>query len=160
MFTNQNLDLFYNKIAYKLWLIDFPMDIDCNNIIKQLVYQFIISRTFKPPTRWTFNNKAIPYNNEWIYINKVGVVFKSSSKIGDYGTTRITTKVDFRINNKIDINDIYILGLSYKPGHIDIDYEWSDIQSLTINLNEFDNQRLDGPYYESITKNVVHFITN
>lgn len=160
-FVNSYPNEFHYNIQYKIWMIDFPIDIDCMNIIKKLLYSVSISRSFNPPMPDVFNLNAIEYDNHFIYINPMGIVFSSSKlQLGNYYATRITTKTDFRTDNTLDINNIKILEFSYSPGCLHINYEKSKINNITLNTNEFINQRLDGPYYESITRQTVTLIAN
>ena len=80
MSFNEPLIKLQNLTLYKLWLIDFNLDIDCLSLIKKLTYQIGMKRPFVPPTPEELNRGVFSYkiNNKlsWYYINHQGIVFR------------------------------------------------------------------------------------
>ena len=124
---NEKLQLYYDHISYKIWLVQFPLVCDVINLIKQLLYYHGIKRTIKP---LEIGRLAIRKLN---YINEQGIVFYIH--YGSYKTSnryKINTLVyygKFLIHifyqyiNIDDRNNVVELGIefsksSYDPSHI------------------------------------------
>lgn len=70
-FVNNPLIKLKKTCYYKMWLVQFPIDIDCHRIIKQLYRH----RQFSPPLCEDINKHLFYYNAQPTYINEQGVVF-------------------------------------------------------------------------------------
>lgn len=155
-FVNKPLILRQNMTIYKLWLVQFDIDSDCKQLIKQLTIYLCMKRLLIPPEPLKLNKDIFYLSNKTYYINTEGIVFrlrdhqnfvvrKSDLKIGDYSENELFTHTNCNINN-LQQHNISSLLLSYKPGYVlEIDFKLSGISTTLIDYHNH-------PYYNYNTQ--------
>ena len=154
-FINQPLITRQNITIYKLWLIQFNLDIDCLSVIKQLTYQVCMKRKLVIPNPLDINKNIIykPIKSfKFFYINNEGIVFKLRGhqpvkdgspipalppkldiKIERYHSKELYTHTRCK-KNRIDVNNVESLLVSYFPCHMfEIDLKLSGVSDIIIN---------------------------
>ena len=154
---NKPLQLLKYNVMYKIWLMDFPIDLDCHKMIKKLLYTLSMQRTFTIPSLTDINEYGF-YDKHFTYINDQGVVFQSIHngilKFSEYHCTELFSHQPMSSSTiKVDnINALYFY-YDYHSGAVSstltINFYLSDIHYLIIHENVPNR----GDYYHRLNIN-------
>ena len=142
------LNLQYLTI-YKIWLVNFPIDVDCHKVIKQFLCKLCMNRRFSyPSSRDIYDSMFLTTLNKncIVYINEQGIVFRQrhyssydnrviKPEIGYYRQTNLYTNRS--IFKNILTKDIDSLIVTYSKDIFEIDLQLSDVQEISIDGSIF-----------------------
>ncbi len=129
-FVNKPLINLKKICFYKMWLVQFPIDMDCHFIIKQLTKKLYMRRQFIPPLHEDINNHFFHYNRELNYINEQGVVFI----LKFYNIENCIEFTNFKMielfpNSTDDQNNMFSY-FNYGGNNFIIDFKLSEINTI------------------------------
>lgn len=145
-FVNEPLLSLKQLSIYKCWLVHFPIDADCHQVIKQFLCKICMTRQFTYPSSeevykgmvfTTIDNK-----NSVIYINEQGIVFKRrehyrgtimrNTPIGRYTESHLYTNDSYKHLKNILVKGIDALTIIYSKESFVIDLPSSGISEISI----------------------------
>lgn len=120
---NKPLQLFYNQISYKIWLIQFNVVYDIINIIKKLYFGVAMVRSLNPPDLKHYPAYDQLNLKRCFYINKEGVVYSFSAFPSNNPNTLITCV--YMIHD-----DVFSISYEYQHYHLFVDFVKSEINHV------------------------------
>ena len=161
-FVNAPLLALKQLSIYKCWLVDFPIDADCHQVIKQFLCKIGMTREFTYPSPKEVDKgmflTTIDDKNYMVYINDQGIVWKRrehyrgsimrNRPIGHYTESYLYTNDSHKHFKNILAKSIDALTINYSKESFVIDLPSSGISKINI----------DGSVYSFSTK--AHSLIN